>query len=57
MKNLLAKSYLSVLALAEKNNIESIAIPCLSTGDFNFPKQKAAKSPFKQSKPLLMSQV
>lgn len=40
---LLAKSYLSVLALAEKNNIESIAIPCLSTGDFNFPKQKAAK--------------
>ena len=33
---------LSVLALAEKNNIESIAIPCISTGDFNFPKQKAA---------------
>ena len=42
-EDLLAKSYLSVLALAEKNNIESIAIPCLSTGDFNFPKQKAAK--------------
>ena len=32
-----------LLALAEKNNIESIAIPCLSTGDFNFPKQEAAK--------------
>ena len=43
IEDLLAKSYLSVLALAEKNNIESIAIPCLSTGDFNFPKQKAAK--------------
>lgn len=42
-EDLLAKSYLSVLALAEKNNIESIAIPCLSTGDFNFPKQEAAK--------------
>ena len=41
-EDLLAKCYLSVLALAEKNNIESIAIPCISTGDFNFPKQKAA---------------
>ncbi|MFR4102688.1 MAG: protein-ADP-ribose hydrolase [Streptococcus sp.] len=41
-EDLLAKCYLSVLALAEKNNIESIAIPCISTGAFNFPKQKAA---------------
>ncbi|VTY16141.1 Protein-ADP-ribose hydrolase [Streptococcus salivarius] len=41
-EDLLAKCYLSALALAEKNNIESIAIPCISTGDFNFPKQKAA---------------
>jgi len=42
-EDLLAKSYLSVLALAEKNNIESIAIPWISSEDFNVPTQEAAK--------------
>ena len=30
------KSYLSVLALAEKTTEEPIAIPCISTGHFTF---------------------
>lgn len=47
------KSYLSVLALAEKNKIESIAIPCISTGDFNFPKQKAAEIAIKTVKSFI----
>ncbi len=38
----LLASYLSVLALAEKNNIESIATMSINW-NFNFPKQEAAK--------------
>ena len=52
-EDLLIKSYLSVLALAEKNKIESIAIPCISTGDFNFPKQKAAEIAIKTVKSFI----
>ena len=51
--DLLVKSYLSVLALAEKNNIESISIPCISTGDFKFPKQKAAEIAIKTVKTFI----
>ena len=45
--------YATWLALAEKNNIESIAIPCISTGDFNFPKQKAAEIAIKTVKTFI----
>lgn len=42
-KELLASSYLSSLALADKNDLQAIAFPAISTGVFNFPKEEAAK--------------
>jgi len=39
----LASSYRSCLELAEQNNIKSIALCCLSTGEFHFPNKLAAK--------------
>ncbi len=35
--------YISCLSLAEENSIKSIAFPCISTGEFHFPNEKAAK--------------
>lgn len=40
---LLASCYRSCLALAEQNGIQSIAFPCISTGEFHFPNKKAAE--------------
>ncbi len=40
---LLQNAYFNSLKLAEKNNIESIAFPNISTGVYNFPKEKAAE--------------
>ncbi len=42
-ENLLASSYRCCLELAEKNNIKSIAFCCLSTGEFHFPNDRAAR--------------
>ncbi len=42
-KALLASCYLECLRLADKNNIESIAFCCISTGVFAFPNDEAAK--------------
>ena len=42
-KQLLASCYRSCLELAEKNNIKSIALCCISTGEFHFPNQLAAE--------------
>lgn len=42
-KQLLASCYRSCLELAEKNNVESIAFCCISTGVFHFPNDEAAK--------------
>lgn len=42
-KELLASCYLSCLELAEQNGIESIAFPCISTGEFHFPNDAAAQ--------------
>ncbi|MBS6396831.1 MAG: protein-ADP-ribose hydrolase [Clostridiales bacterium] len=39
----LASCYRSCLELAEKNNLESIAFCCISTGKFHFPNREAAK--------------
>lgn len=39
----LAKCYDACLKLAEQNNIETIAFPCIGTGGGGFPKDKAAK--------------
>lgn len=41
--SLLKSCYLSCLELAEKNNAESIAFCCISTGVFRFPNRRAAK--------------
>lgn len=38
----LASCYRSCLALAEQNGVQSIAFPCISTGEFHFPNEKAA---------------
>ena len=40
---LLANCYENSLALAEKNNLQSIAFPCISTGAYNFPNKMAAE--------------
>ena len=40
---LLASCYRSCLELAEQNGVRSIAFCCISTGEFHFPNDKAAK--------------
>jgi len=42
-EELLENSYSNSLELAMKNNIKTIAFPNISTGVYNFPKQKAAE--------------
>lgn len=42
-KNLLANCYRSCLELAEQNGIKSIALCCISTGEFRFPNDAAAE--------------
>lgn len=42
-KDLLASCYRSCLELAVKNNCQSIAFCCISTGEFHFPNEKAAE--------------
>ena len=42
-KTLLASCYSSCLSLAEKNNVKSIAFCCISTGEFRFPQEPAAR--------------
>ncbi|MCM1233859.1 MAG: protein-ADP-ribose hydrolase [Ruminococcus flavefaciens] len=39
----LAKCYLSCLALAEQNNLQSLAFCCISTGEYRFPNERAAE--------------
>lgn len=40
---LLASCYNTCMKLAEKNNLKSIAFPCISTGVYNYPKVEAAE--------------
>lgn len=42
-EKLLASSYRSSLALADEHGLETIAFCCISTGEFNFPNQRAAE--------------
>lgn len=42
-RDLLTSCYKSSLELASKNNLNSIAFCCISTGYYNFPKEEAAK--------------
>lgn len=41
---LLAGCYRSCLELAEKNSLQSVAFCCISTGEFHFPREKAAET-------------
>ena len=41
--NKLESCYRSCLQVAIENNIKSIAFCCISTGEFRFPKEKAAE--------------
>lgn len=41
--NLLASCYRSCLELAAKNQLESVAFCCISTGEFHFPNERAAQ--------------
>lgn len=40
---LLASCYDSCMDIAEQMKIKSVAFPCISTGEFHFPNEKAAK--------------
>lgn len=42
-EELLASCYRSCLELAEQNQVKSIAFCCISTGEFHFPNETAAK--------------
>lgn len=42
-KNELKKCYINCLKIAIKNGIKTIAFPCISTGEFRFPKELACK--------------
>ena len=42
-KEQLASCYRSIMLLADKNRLESIAFCCISTGEFRFPNQLAAE--------------
>ena len=45
-ERLLSECYRSSLALAEKNGISSIAFPCLGTGIYGWPSERAAEIAF-----------
>jgi O-acetyl-ADP-ribose deacetylase (regulator of RNase III) len=42
-RELLEKCYRSCLEIAEQNEIESVAFCCISTGEFHFPNDEAAR--------------
>ncbi len=42
-ERLLASCYNSCLALADQNDIKSLAFCCISTGEFHFPNERAAQ--------------
>ena len=39
----LKNCYINSLEIAKKNNIKNIAFPCISTGEFRFPKELASR--------------
>lgn len=53
----LAKTVSSALALAERLEIKSIALPAISTGIFSFPKERAARIILKTVREFLSSQT
>lgn len=52
-ENDLANCYINSLKLAKENNIKTIAFPCISTGEFHFPKDLASEIAIKSVKEFL----
>ena len=52
---LLASCYRNSLRLAVENKIKTIAFPCISTGVYRFPKERAANIAITQIKDFLMT--
>lgn len=50
---LLGSAYRSSLALADENNVETIAFPAISTGVYGYPKREAAEVSFRAIKEYL----
>ena len=51
--DLLRNCYRSCFQLAKKNNIKTIAFPCISTGVYRFPNERAAKIAINTSKEMM----
>ena len=49
----LKNCYINSLELAKENNIKTIAFPCISTGEFRFPKDLASKTAIEAIKEYL----
>ena len=49
----LKRCYENSLKLAEENGLKSIAFPCISTGAYHFPAEKAAQIAFDAAKEFL----
>ena len=49
----LKECYINSLKLAKENSIKTIAFPCISTGEFKFPKELASKIAIKTIKDYL----
>ena len=56
-KELLASCYRSCLELAAENGLESVAFCCISTGEFHFPNDLAAKIAVRTVKEFLKKQT
>ncbi|MFH1622211.1 MAG: O-acetyl-ADP-ribose deacetylase [Candidatus Omnitrophota bacterium] len=50
---LLAYCYKTSFKLAQENNVKTIAFPCISTGVYHFPKERAANIAVSQTKEFL----
>jgi len=53
-EDLLRSCYDNSLRLAKENNIKTVAFPCVSTGVYRFPKERAAGIAVKQVKDFLV---
>ena len=49
----LANCYINSLKLAKENNIREVAFPCISTGEFHFPKDLASEIAIRSVKEFL----
>lgn len=56
-EKLLASCYRSCLELAAENGLENVAFCCISTGEFHFPNERAAKIAVRTVKEFLQKQT